>query len=63
MESALVNGAAASAALGSTIAPPSAILSVYALRQGHAFELGSFIDGKMPPKADVANTQTLVSLA
>jgi hypothetical protein len=29
---------------------------------GHTFDLGTFIDGKMPPQTEVALTQTLVSL-
>jgi hypothetical protein len=52
----------ASAALGSAGVPPAAMLTLYALNQGHSFDLGTFIDGKLPPKTEVALTQTLVSL-
>ena len=49
-------------ALGSIAAPPTAMLTLYALKPGHTFNLGSFIDGKEPPQAEVALAQTLVSL-
>jgi hypothetical protein len=52
----------ASNALGSAGAKPSGMLTLYALNPGHTFDLGTFIDGKMPPQAEVALTQTLVSL-
>lgn len=52
----------ASNAVGSLGAMPSAMLNLYALKPGHTFNLGTFIDGKMPPQAEVALTQTLVSL-
>jgi hypothetical protein len=48
--------------LGSLGAPPSALLALYALNPGHAFNLGTFIDGKEPPQTEVALMQTLVSL-
>jgi hypothetical protein len=48
--------------LGSTVAKPIAMLSLYALKPGHTFKLGTFVDGQMPPKAETALTQTLVSL-
>jgi hypothetical protein len=51
-----------SGALGSLGAKPAAILSLYALKPEHTFKLGDFIDGKMPPQTEVAQTQTLVSL-
>jgi hypothetical protein len=51
-----------SAALGSAGATPAAMLALYALNPGHAFKLGTFIDGEMPPQSDVALAQTLVSL-
>jgi hypothetical protein len=51
-----------SGAVGSLGAKPAAMLTLYALKPGHTFNLGTFIDGKMPPQADVALTQTLVSL-
>ena len=53
----------ASAALGSAGVPPSALMTVYALDPGHAFSLGDFVTGANPPKAQVALTQTLVSLS
>ena len=52
----------ASAALGSTGAKPSARLLLYALNPGHTFHLGDFASGANPSRADVALTQTLVSL-
>ena len=51
-----------SAALGSVTAKPNAMLTLYALNPRHPFDLGTFIDGKTPSQADVALTQTLVSL-
>jgi hypothetical protein len=51
-----------SAALGSAIAKPAAMLTLYALNPGHIFDLGAFIEGTMPPQKEVALTQTLVSL-
>jgi hypothetical protein len=51
-----------SAALGSLGAKPAAMLTLYSLKPGHIFNLGTFVDGKMPPQADVALAQTLVSL-
>ena len=53
---------ASSGALGSIGAKPAAMLTLYALNPGHTFDLGTFIDGKMPPQREVALTQTLVSL-
>jgi hypothetical protein len=52
----------ASAALGSPGVPPSALMSLYALDPGHAFNLGDFVTGTNPPEAQVVLTQTLVSL-
>jgi len=52
----------ASNALGSTGGQLSSMLSLYALKTGHAFDLGTFVDGKMPTQADTALTQNLVSL-
>ena len=51
-----------SGALGSLGAKPAAMLTLYALKPGHTFNLGTFIDGKMPPQTEVALMQTLVSL-
>jgi hypothetical protein len=48
--------------LGSLGASPPALLALYALNPGHAFNLGTFIDGKEPPQTEVALMQTLVSL-
>ena len=50
-----------SAALGGAGAAPRAMLSLAALNPGHSFDLGTFIDGKTPPAAEIALTQTLVS--
>ena len=55
--------AESSIALGSLGAGPAAILSLYAFKPEHTFKLGEFIDGKMPPQTEVAQTQTLVSLS
>jgi hypothetical protein len=52
----------ASRALGAVGANPAAALTLYALNPGHSFNLGTFIDGKMPPQSEVALTQTLVRL-
>lgn len=51
-----------SAALGSVGTNPAALLTMYALKPNHSFALGTFVDGAMPTRADVALTQTLVSL-
>jgi hypothetical protein len=51
----------ASQALGSAQAQPSALLNLYALKPGHAFKLGDFVEGTMPPQAEVALTQTLLA--
>lgn len=51
-----------SVALGSLAAKPAALLAMYAFNPGHTFNLGTFIDGKMPPQTEVALAQTLVSL-
>jgi hypothetical protein len=51
-----------SRALGSIGAKPAAMLTLYALNPGHAFDLGTFIDGRTPPQKEVGLTQTLVSL-
>ena len=52
----------ASAALGAAGVKPNAMMQIYALKKGHAFSLGSFVDGAVPGAGDVALTQTLVSL-
>ena len=52
----------ASRALGSAGVTPAALLNLYALNPGHTFNLGTFVTGSNPGKADVALTQTLVSL-
>jgi hypothetical protein len=52
----------ASRALGSPGTNPAALLTLYSLNPGHTFDLGTFVDGKLPPQAEVALTQTLVSL-
>jgi hypothetical protein len=41
---------------------PGAMLTLYVLGQGHAFALNDFLGGALPPRADVATAQTLVSL-
>lgn len=51
-----------SRALGSQGVKPAARMSLYALNPRHTFDLSTFIDGKLPPKKEVALTQTLVSL-
>jgi hypothetical protein len=51
-----------SAALAAPASKPAALLTLYALTPGHAFDLASFLDGTMPPQPEVALTQTLVSL-
>jgi hypothetical protein len=51
-----------SKAVGSLATRPEAMLTLYALKPGHTFNLGSFIDGQVPPQTDVALAQTLVSL-
>jgi hypothetical protein len=38
------------------------MLNLYALKPGHTFELGTFIDGELPPQTEVALPQALVSL-
>jgi len=38
------------------------VLTLHALKPGHTFDLGTFVDGNMPPPEQVALTQTLVSL-
>ena len=56
--------AEASAAIypaGQTVRP-GAMLTLYVLGQGHAFALNDFLGGALPPRADVAAGQTLVSL-
>ena len=52
----------ASAALGSAGTKPSALMNLYALNQGHTFDLATFITGSLPARAQVALTQTLVGL-
>lgn len=54
--------AESSRALGSPSAQAAAMLTLYALNPGHTFDLGTFIDGKLPAQKEVALTQTLVSL-
>jgi hypothetical protein len=51
-----------SRALASVSAQPEAMLTLYALKSGHTFDLGTFVDGKTPGQSEVALTQTLVSL-
>lgn len=41
---------------------PGAMLTVYVLAAGHTFALNDFLKGQLPPRADVAAAQTLVSL-
>jgi hypothetical protein len=41
---------------------PSAMLKVYVLGPDHAFALNDFLKGALPPAAQVAAAQTLVSL-
>jgi hypothetical protein len=53
----------ASRALGGPRSTPAGLMSLYALNPGHTADLSAFVGGTMPPKADVALTQTLVSLA
>jgi hypothetical protein len=38
-------------------------MALYALNPGHTFNLGDFVTGINPPKAEIALTQTLVSLS
>ena len=52
----------ATKALGGPGVTPDAMFTLQALNPGHKFDLGTFIDGKLPDKSDVALTQTLVSL-
>jgi surfactin synthase thioesterase subunit len=52
----------ASRALGSQGVPPAGMMTLYALNPGHAADLPAFVNGIIPPKRDVALTQTLVSL-
>jgi hypothetical protein len=52
----------ATAALGTSVARPDAMLALCALKPGHAFDLGSFVDGRTPPQSDIALAQTLVRL-
>jgi hypothetical protein len=56
--------AEASAAIAPAAAAvrPGAMLTVYVLGQNHAFSLNDFLTGALPPRADVATAQTLVSL-
>jgi len=41
---------------------PTAMLSIYVLGNNHGFSLNEFLKGALPPRADVAGGQTLVSL-
>jgi hypothetical protein len=41
---------------------PSAMLSIYVLGEHHQFALNEFLKGGLPPRADVAGAQTLVSV-
>jgi hypothetical protein len=43
-------------------AKPAAMLKLYALKPGHTFDLGTFIEGTLPPEKEVALTQTLVAV-
>ena len=52
----------ASGALGAAGVSSSAMLSIYGLKQGHGFDLGTFVGGALPGRADVAVTQTVVSV-
>jgi hypothetical protein len=52
----------ASTSLGSPGVLPSALMRLYAMNPGHTFTLGDFVKGTNPPEAQVALTQTLVSL-
>jgi hypothetical protein len=51
-----------SGALGSPGVISPAMLMPHALKPGHAFNRGTFIDGTMPPQTEVPLKQTLVSL-
>jgi hypothetical protein len=42
--------------------PPKAMLNIFTLTNGHAFDLNDFIAGSAPPRDQVAVAQTLVSL-
>jgi len=46
-----------------SVAEPSAMLSILTLTNNHAFDLGSFLSGEMPPRDQVALAQTLVNAA
>ena len=52
----------ASNSIGSHGQVPAAMLTLYALKPGHTFNLGTFVDGKVPAQTEVALSQTLVSL-
>jgi hypothetical protein len=52
----------ASNALGSGTGIPDALLKLYALTPGHTFTMGTFVDGTMPPQAEVALSQALVKI-
>ncbi len=41
---------------------PNAMLRMYVLNNGHTFDIGTFLNGSMPPGNEVALTQTLVNL-
>jgi len=45
-----------------TVGNPTAMLNILTLKNQHSFDLGSFPDGGMPPRDQVALAQTLVSL-
>ena len=54
--------ASASIHPAAAVLKPGAMLQVYVLGDGHAFALNDFLKGDLPPAADVASAQTLVSV-
>ncbi len=54
----------ASRALDSTVlsSVPAAMLSLVVLANGHSFQLGDYLNGKLPPRSEVAVAQTLTNL-
>jgi hypothetical protein len=40
----------------------SGMLKLYALNNGHTFDMGKFVEGELPPEKEVALTQTLVAV-
>jgi len=55
--------ASAAVSPASGAATPRAMLKLYSLRNGHSFDLSTFVSGELPGAADVALTQTLVNVA